>query len=125
MSHDQIAELLRQAAWYIGTGGALVPLIVAFVNSEHWPKQIKQIVMFIVALIVASVTYFAQNGWDFTNYAGMIAALTGVITAAQTSYKLLWKQGGITDSITMKVTAARSTNTKAMVPGDNSGGPQQ
>lgn len=94
----EILNIVHQVYAYI-IGAGLLPLFVALVNRQHWDPQIKQGVMLASAGVLAVLTYLAQSGWHVTSAADLTAAVIAVIGITQASYKLLWKQGGITDAL--------------------------
>lgn len=103
MTADQLQDLMTQLAAYLG-GGAVLPLFVAFVNQKHWSAKAKQAVMLASAVVLATITYLAQNRWEVANVSDLGMAVLAVAAMTQAAYKLLWKHGGITDAIESKVT---------------------
>lgn len=106
MTHNQIMDLIQQLFYILGEGGIGVPLLVAFITAAHWPKPAKQAAMYAVAGVVGAITYLVQNQWQVNNSQALGLMVIGMIAAAQVAYHGLWKQGGITDSITSARTRA-------------------
>lgn len=75
-----------------GLLSSLLPALIAVINRPHFPAWLKQIIMFVVAVIAGGVTYGLKNGWDFSSRAGIITALIGVWLATQAAYLVFWKQ---------------------------------
>jgi len=102
-------ELLKQLAELIG-GGAVLPLVVSLVTKSHWSAKVKQAVLIGFSALVAVLAYLGANGWQFTSATDVLAAFLVVFAAAQTAYHAVWKQSGITKSV------SKLTDSKAKQP---------
>ena len=94
----QTQELLKQLAELIG-GGAVLPLVVSLVTRSHWSVKVKQAVLIGFSALVAVLAYLGSNGWHFASATDVLAAFLVVFAAAQTAYHAVWKQSGITKSV--------------------------
>ena len=86
-----------------GAVGFLAPLLVAFLNQEHWSTQTKQIVMVVTAVVLGVLTAAVQGKLDLHNLA---VTLPVVVAACQVAYTVLWKPTGIAPAVE-KATAAK------------------
>lgn len=76
--------------------GAALPHAIALINQVQWRAQIKAGIAFVVCLVAAAITTYATGHLNLTDWG--LAAST-VFTAAQVSYKGLWKPLGSTTAI--------------------------
>lgn len=111
MTTLEVLKFLGQMFIWLVTAGAALPLFVAFVSKAHWSSKIKQVIMIGSSIVLAVLFYLGDNNWQvsFADPAALVAAFGVIVTTSQTTYHGLWKQAGIADSITARMTKLRSS----------------
>lgn len=101
-------------ALYAAVIGSLLPLVIAFIQREHWSSQIRSLVAFAAVFVAGLGTAYFDG--DFTTK-GVVGAILIVFTTARTTYAALWQPTGVAQKIESATTAtpkvAASNNVSA------------
>lgn len=91
--------------------GFIAPLIVSFLNQEHWSSQVKQIVAIVVAALLGVLTVYLTG--VPVNWHSIGTSVAVVYAVSQGIYALIWKPSGVAPAI--------ESATSAPVKVDNTG----
>jgi hypothetical protein len=87
--------------WISGVVGFFLPHLIAVVNQAHWQTGLKSVVAFSMCLVAAVIVAWVKGDLDFHNW---VASAGVIFTAAQVSYKGLWRPTGTSPAIEASTT---------------------
>lgn len=79
--------------------GGLLPLLTAAVQQPKWDTRTRTWMAVGVSLLAGLVTYVSQFGLNWQNPSALVTTIVGVIIAASTSYKTIWKPAGVAPAV--------------------------
>jgi hypothetical protein len=91
--------------------GTALPLLVAIVQQEKWPSQVRAIVALVLVVIAAAATTWGKgywHGWQQASIDAFLTVLAGMVVTTWGSYHALWSQLGATQWIEKVTTFTRA-----------------
>jgi hypothetical protein len=79
--------------------GFFVPILIAFIQQEHWNSRLRAAVMFVVCIIVALGTCYFQGKLHLDDTASIITSILLIVVTAIASYKGLWQPSNVAPQI--------------------------
>ena len=84
--------------------GTLLPLLTSIIQQPKWSDRTRTLVGVGVSVLAGLVTYVSQYGLDVSSVSKIVSVVVGVILAAATSYKSIWKTSGVAQRLEVATT---------------------
>ena len=79
--------------------GSVLPLLTAVLQRPHWSDRARTVIGVLLSVLAGAATYLATEGLDVSSPSRIVGVIVGVVLAAASSYKTVWKPSGIAPAI--------------------------
>ena len=85
--------------------GSLLPLLTSVIQQPRWSDKTRTAMAVGVSVLAGLVTYVTQFGLNVDSPSAIVIVVVGVVLAASTAYKTIWKPAGVAPAIEAKTSA--------------------